>query len=101
MKEHEWRVEMKNHLLHGSLPSLKKSIDFFCNTGGIKMPEHFEKNEMKTNQLESTYCGCILRNLTGDPAGWCCLVNGKLFKGTKLNVEQQIESVLQIRMSER
>jgi hypothetical protein len=100
-KEHEWRVEMKNHLLHGSLTSLKKSIDFFCNTGAIKMPEHFEKKESKSNKLESTYCGCTLKNLTGDPAEWFCLVNGKLVKGTKVNVERQIESVLQMGLPER
>ncbi|KOO11680.1 phage tail protein, partial [Vibrio xuii] len=40
-----WQVQIKKHLLSGSMAAVKKSIDWFCDTATIIDPKEFSSLE--------------------------------------------------------
>ncbi len=89
-----WQVKIKNHLLEGSFASVKKSIDWWCDTASIIAPKEFASLEQRTqeqNQVEDFH-GFTLKNDTGEANAWYCMFNGKLIKGSKLAIQKHIEA---------
>ncbi|MDN3611624.1 DUF3319 domain-containing protein [Vibrio ostreicida] len=93
-----WQVQIKNHLLSGSMPAVKKSIDWFCDTATIIDPKEFgslnNKKQEEGKPAQENFHGFTLKNDTGEPNSWYCFFNGKLIKGGKLAIQKHIEAYL-------
>ncbi|CAM2885503.1 DUF3319 domain-containing protein [Vibrio neptunius] len=93
-----WQVQIKNHVLSGSMPAVKKSIDWFCDTATIIDPKEFgslgNKKQAENNPSQENFHGYTIKNDTGDPNSWYCFFNGKLIKGGKLAIQKHIEAYL-------
>lgn len=93
-----WQVQIKNHLLSGSMAAVKKSIDWFCDTATIIDPKEFNslattpKTEGKPAQ--ENFHGYSIKNDSGEPNAWYCFFNGRLIKGGKLAIQKHIEAYL-------
>ena len=93
-----WQVQIKNHTLSGSMPAVKKSIDWFCDTANIIDPKEFgslgNKKETEGGPVQEDFHGYTLKNDNGNPNEWYCFFNGKLIKGGKLAMQKHIEAYL-------
>ncbi len=94
----EWQVKIKKHTLTGSMPAVKKSIDWFCDTASIIDPKEFgtlaPKRSESGQPMQEDFYGHALKNDTGDPNAWYCFFQGKLLKGGKLAIQKHIEAYL-------
>lgn len=94
-----WQVQIKKHLLSGSMAAVKKSIDWFCDTASIIDPKEFSslatQKQTQGQAAQEVFNGYLLKNDTGDANGWYCLFNGQLIKGGKLAIQKHIEAYLQ------
>lgn len=83
-----WKVLIKNKMLQGHLSAVKKSIDWWNETGSIIQPKEFGDmgeatlNEKKSKTQTEEYKGYALKNDTGEMKEWYCLYQGKLAKGS-------------------
>lgn len=93
-----WQVQIKNNVLQGSMPALKKSIDWFCDTATIIDPKEFTSLNTKRTQegkpAQENFNGYTLKNDTGEANAWYCFFNGRLIKGGKLAIQKHIEAYL-------
>ncbi len=93
-----WQVQIKRHVLSGSLAAVKKSIDWFCDTATLIDPKEFSALEASRQQAskasQETFNGFTIKNDTGEANGWYCMFNGKLIKGGKLAIQKHIEAYL-------
>lgn len=93
-----WQVQIKNHVLSGSMAAVKKSIDWFCDTASIIDPKEFsslaEKKTQTGSPVQENFNGYTLKNDTGDVNSWYCFFNGRLIKGGKLAIQKHIEAYL-------
>ncbi|WP_070966391.1 DUF3319 domain-containing protein [Vibrio sonorensis] len=97
-----WQVQIKNHVLSGSMAAVKKSIDWFCDTATIIDPKEFSSLNGKRPAPQATsagpaqenFHGYALKNDTGEPNAWYCFFNGRLLKGGKLAIQKHIEAYL-------
>lgn len=95
-----WQVKIKNRVLVGSMPAVKKSIDWWCDMASIIDPKEFEALAQKSapaNPSEEVFNGFTLKNDTGEPTDWYCLFNGRLIKGAKPALQKHIEATLKAR----
>ncbi|WP_282176136.1 DUF3319 domain-containing protein [Vibrio nereis] len=94
-----WQVQIKKHLLSGSMAAVKKSIDWFCDTATIIDPKEFSslenQKQTKANSAQEIFNGYLLKNDTGEANAWYCLFNGRLIKGGKVAIQKHIEAYLQ------
>ncbi len=94
-----WQVQIKKHLLSGSMAAVKKSIDWFCDTATIIDPKEFSslenQKQTKANSAQEVFNGYLLKNDTGEANAWYCLFNGRLIKGGKVAIQKHIEAYLQ------
>ncbi len=89
----DWQVLIRKTTLHGQLNAIKKSIDWWNETGAIVQPRafsHLNNSEQKNKSDIYDYKGFQIRNDTSDVSSWYCLYHGRLIKGS-LNA---IKSVL-------
>lgn len=83
----DWKVLIKNKVLHGHLSAIKKSIDWWSETGTIIKPKVFgdmgetEVNDKKSKIQIDNHLGFLIKNDTGEPKEWYCMYDGKLLKG--------------------
>ncbi|AIW21377.1 tail protein [Vibrio coralliilyticus] len=93
-----WQVQIKNHVLSGSMPAVKKSIDWFCDTATIIDPKEFgslgNKKQAEGAPSQENFHGYTIKNDTGEVNTWYCFFNGKLIKGGKLAIQKHIEAYL-------
>ncbi|MGD8110206.1 DUF3319 domain-containing protein [Vibrio sp. TRT 21S02] len=93
-----WQVQIKNHVLTGSMAAVKKSIDWFCDTATIIDPKEFSslaaKREQSGQPAQESFAGFTLKNDTGEANAWYCFFNGRLLKGGKLAIQKHIEAYL-------
>lgn len=93
-----WQVQIKAHTLQGSMPALKKSIDWFCDTATIIDPKEFSalagSRKAEGTPTQEVFNGFTIKNDTGEPNGWYCFFNGRLIKGGKLAIQKHIEAYL-------
>lgn len=93
-----WKVEIKSHVLQGSLTAVKKSIDWWCDTASIIDPKEFAslqpRRKVASGPQSDVFCGYTLKNDTGEPNAWYCMFNGKLLKGSKAPIQRHIENEL-------
>ncbi|WP_104402138.1 DUF3319 domain-containing protein [Vibrio penaeicida] len=91
-----WQVKIKNRVLSGNLASVKKSIDWWCDTASLIDPKEFATLEAKkvAAGTEENYNGFQLKNDTGAPNAWYCFFNGRLIKGGKLAIQKHIDAHL-------
>ncbi|MCJ2377153.1 DUF3319 domain-containing protein [Vibrio sp. ZSDZ34] len=90
-----WQVSIKKRELQGTLTSVKKSIDWWCDTASLIDPSSLDvQNETKTSASKESFHGYTLSNDTGEINGWYCMFNGKLIKGGKLAIQRHIEAYL-------
>jgi hypothetical protein len=93
-----WQVQIKNHTLQASMPALKKSIDWFCDTATIIDPKEFSslkgKRTGEGSPSQENFNGYTIKNDTGEPNAWYCFFNGRLIKGGKLAIQKHIEAYL-------
>ncbi|WP_394126209.1 DUF3319 domain-containing protein [Vibrio hepatarius] len=93
-----WQVQIKSHVLSGSMAAVKKSIDWFCDTATIIDPKEFsslaEKKTPTGSPVQENFNGYTLKNDTGDVNSWYCFFNGRLIKGGKLAIQKHIEAYL-------
>lgn len=93
-----WQVQIKNHLLSGSMAAVKKSIDWFCDTATIIDPKEFSslanKKAGSGKPSQENFHGFTIKNDTGEPNAWYCFFNGRLIKGGKLAIQKHIEAYL-------
>ncbi|RTZ17334.1 DUF3319 domain-containing protein [Vibrio aquaticus] len=93
-----WQVQIKQHVLSGSMAAVKKSIDWFCDTATIIDPKEFsslaEKKAQQGKPAQENFNGYTLKNDTGDANSWYCFFNGRLIKGGKLAIQKHIEAYL-------
>ncbi|BDR16322.1 DUF3319 domain-containing protein [Vibrio sp. STUT-A11] len=93
-----WKVKIKSHVLQGNLTSVKKSIDWWCDTASIIDPKEFaslaqtRQNTVGTQSVD--FNGYTLKNDSGEPNEWYCMFNGKLLKGSKSAIQRHIEAYL-------
>lgn len=84
----DWKVLIKNKVLHGHLSAVKKSIDWWSDTGSIIQPKEFGDmgetaiNEKRDKFKSEDYKGFQIKNDTGEVNTWYCLYHGKLAKGS-------------------
>lgn len=84
----DWKVLIKNKVLQGHLSAVKKSIDWWHDTGAIIAPRDFGDmgetafNEKKSKYQSEDYKGFSLKNDSGEVNTWYCMYQGKLAKGT-------------------
>lgn len=84
----DWKVLIKNKVLHGHLSAVKKSIDWWSDTGSIIQPKEFGDmgetaiNEKRDKFQYEDYKGFQIKNDTGEAKTWYCLYHGKLAKGS-------------------
>ncbi|SDG99896.1 Protein of unknown function [Vibrio xiamenensis] len=94
----EWQVRIKKHTLSGTMPAVKKSIDWFCDTASIIDPKEFgalaPKRKETPQAAQEDFHGHVLKNDTGDANAWYCFFQGKLLKGGKLAIQKHIEAYL-------
>lgn len=94
-----WQVQIKKHLLSGSMAAVKKSIDWFCDTATIIDPKEFSslenQKQTKAHSAQEFFNGYLLKNDTGEANAWYCLFNGRLIKGGKVAIQKHIEAYLQ------
>ncbi|WP_047044701.1 DUF3319 domain-containing protein [Vibrio mexicanus] len=93
-----WQVQIKNHVLSGSMAAVKKSIDWFCDTATIIDPREFssvgQKKQASGQPAQENFNGFALKNDTGEANAWYCFFNGRLIKGSKLGLQKHIEAYL-------
>lgn len=95
-----WQVQIKNHVLSGSMAAVKKSIDWFCDTATIIDPKEFsslagkKKAEGTGSPAQENFNGFTIKNDTGEANAWYCMFNGRLIKGGKLAIQKHIEAYL-------
>ncbi|CAK4075876.1 hypothetical protein VDT1_4270 [Vibrio sp. 16] len=94
-----WQVQIKKHVLSGSMAAVKKSIDWFCDTATIIDPKEFSslasnKGQSEGKATQENFNGYTLKNDTGEVNGWYCFFNGRLIKGGKLAIQKHIEAYL-------
>lgn len=93
-----WQVQIKNHVLSGSMVAVKKSIDWFCETATIINPKEFnslaEKKKVEGTPSQENFHGFVIKNDTGEANTWYCFFNGRLLKGGKLAIQKHIEAHL-------
>ena len=93
-----WQVQIKNRVLQGQMPALKKSIDWFCDSATIIDPKEFaslaKNRESAAKAVQENFNGYIIKNDTGEPNTWYCFFNGRLIKGGKLAIQKHIEGYL-------
>lgn len=92
-----WQVQIKNHVLSGNLPALKKSIDWWCETASIIDPKEFESVGRKreaSGGVQENFNGFTIKNDTGEANAWYCFFNGRLIKGSKVAIQKHIEAYL-------
>ena len=95
-----WQVQIKNHVLSGSMAAVKKSIDWFCDTATIIDPKEFsslagkKKAEGTGSPTQENFNGFTIKNDTGEANAWYCMFNGRLIKGGKLAIQKHIEAYL-------
>lgn len=92
-----WQVQIKKHVLRGTLPAVKKSIDWFCDASQIIDPREFSslegsKQANSGSPASEVFSGHQLKNDTGEPNAWYCMFNGRLLKGGKLAIQNHIEA---------
>nr|WP_319534135.1 DUF3319 domain-containing protein [uncultured Vibrio sp.] len=93
-----WKVKIKSHVLQGNLTSVKKSIDWWCDTASIIDPKEFASLAQTRPSTAGTqsvdFNGYTLKNDSGEPNTWYCMFNGKLLKGSKTAIQRHIEAYL-------
>ncbi len=91
-----WQVKIKNKSLSGNLASVKKSIDWWCDTASIIDPKEFSALNTKksSSSTEENYNGFLLKNDTNAPDAWYCFFNGRLIKGGKAAIQKHIDAHL-------
>ena len=93
-----WKVKIKSHVLQGNLTSVKKSIDWWCDTASIIDPKEFASLAQTRQSTAGTqsvdFNGYTLKNDSGEPNEWYCMFNGKLLKGSKSAIQRHIEAYL-------
>jgi hypothetical protein len=93
-----WQVQIKQHVLSGSMAAVKKSIDWFCDTATIIDPKEFNslasKQKATGQPAQENFHGYTIKNDTGDVNSWYCFFNGRLIKGGKLAIQKHIEAYL-------
>ncbi len=90
-----WQVQIKSHMLIGSLIAVKKSIDWWRDTAVIIDPSEFESiNSKRAAEIshEDNFNGYILKNDSGEINDWYCFFNGRLVKGSKLAIQKHIDT---------
>lgn len=95
-----WQVKIKNHVLSGPMAAVKKSIDWWCETASLIDPKEFasiaEKKESSggNGPLQEKFGEFILKNDTGEPNAWYCMLNGRLMKGSKVAIQKHLEAYI-------
>ncbi|WP_321462601.1 DUF3319 domain-containing protein [uncultured Vibrio sp.] len=93
-----WKVKIKSHVLQGNLTSVKKSIDWWCDTASIIDPKEFaslaQTRPSTAGRQSVDFNGYTLKNDSGEPNTWYCMFNGKLLKGSKTAIQRHIEAYL-------
>lgn len=90
-----WYVRIKNHVLSGKLPAVKKSIDWWCDTATIIDPKEFASlapdRDEEVNEQQEEYKGQLIKSDSGAKNSWYCFFNGKLIKGSKSAIQKHID----------
>lgn len=90
-----WHVRIKNHILSGGLPAVKKSLDWWCDTATIIDPKEFASlipnKDEEHNEQQEDYNGHLIKSDTGSKNSWYCFFNGKLVKGSKSAIIKHID----------
>ena len=91
-----WQVQIKNKVYTGSLPAIKKSIDWWCDAASMIDPKEFASlNKTKEEPAGATqvnHKGHLLKNDTGGANSWYCFFNGRLIKGSKPALQKHIDA---------
>ena len=93
----DWKVLIKNKVLHGHLSAVKKSIDWWSDTGSIIPAKEFGDmgetvlNEKRDKSQSDEYKGFAIKNDTGEPKAWYCLYHGKLAKGSLAAIKRFLD----------
>lgn len=95
-----WQIRIKSHVLMGSIPELKKSIDWWCDTASIIDPQEFADQgarykKTKTKSKTRPYNGFVIKNDSEDETAWYCMFNGRLIKGSKTAIQKHIDAYLE------
>lgn len=95
----KWKARVNGEFISGSLDLIKKSIDWWCDTGKVLPPESFTpaslpKPENKRKII--VHNGVKLFNDTGESDDWYVLYRGRLLKGTKEEIEMFIDRIKKI-----
>ncbi|ARP40365.1 hypothetical protein K08M4_37040 [Vibrio syngnathi] len=92
-----WRAKLKNNIIQGNLPAVKKSIDWWIDTATLIDPKEFtalNRSRASGGGLTENFHGYQIKNDTGEPNAWYCMFNGRLIKGGKIAIQRHIEAFL-------
>ncbi|MDG3085462.1 DUF3319 domain-containing protein [Vibrio hannami] len=100
-----WHVRIKNQVLSGNLPAVKKSIDWWCDTATVIDPKEFAslapKSTEEANEQLEEYNGFTIKSDTGTKNSWYCMFQGKLVKGSKEAIKKHIDKHLAVNASRK
>jgi uncharacterized protein with NRDE domain len=83
-------------VLTGNLADIKKTIDWWGDTGSVVSPRDLAKmrEHGSTAKAQQSYHGFNIQNDTGDSNSWYCLFNGRLIKGANAAIKKHIDAYL-------
>lgn len=84
-KTQQYSARLGGKRVTGTLLGVKQSIDWWCETNVVCMPDEFEKQEFNAPKEKKTeeYKGIqIMNDSPEDEKGWYMMVRGKLLKGS-------------------
>lgn len=87
-----WKAKINNNVVSGDLEFIKTSIDWWCDRKMI-LPQKEADTIIPPPRIRREiviYRGFKIINDTGEKNGWYMLHKGKLLKGTKSAIEEQI-----------
>jgi hypothetical protein len=91
-----WQISIKKQVLTGNLADIKKTIDWWCDTGSVVSPRDLAQmsEQGNTSVTQQHYHGFTLQNDSGNSNGWYCLFNGRLIKGANASIKKHIDAYL-------
>lgn len=90
----EYSARVGGKRVVGSLLGVKQSIDWWCDTNILRMPDEFEKQdfEQATQKKIEEYKGIqIMNDSEDDDKGWYMIIKGNLLKGSLPALKQFVD----------